>query len=80
MTGEARRTGVPPFDPLNARFAANLRDARTAVGMTQEALAEACGLSRTYVSTLERAGRDPRMSMIVRLADGLGIAPGELLR
>jgi transcriptional regulator with XRE-family HTH domain len=61
------------------RFAANLRRARTAAGMTQESLANACDLYRTYVSILEQGKTDPRMTMICRLAEALGVAPADLL-
>jgi len=47
--------------------------------MSQENLADASGLQRTYVSALERGRKDPRVSMIVRLADALDVRPGELL-
>ena len=50
------------------RFAANLRAAREQSGLSQEALGDAVGLHRTEVSLLERAGRDPRLETIVRLA------------
>jgi transcriptional regulator with XRE-family HTH domain len=61
------------------RFAQNLRTQRERRGLSQEALGYACGLHRTEVSLLERAGREPRLSTIVRLARGLGIKPAELL-
>jgi transcriptional regulator with XRE-family HTH domain len=60
------------------RFAANLRQARTTAGISQEELADRCGLHRTEISLLERAGREPRLSTIVRLAGALGIAPATL--
>jgi transcriptional regulator with XRE-family HTH domain len=61
------------------RFAENLRRARLARGMSQQALATACRLHLTEVSLLERAGREPRLSTITRLAHGLKMHPGELL-
>lgn len=61
------------------RFAANLRAARERSGLSQEALGDAVGLHRTEVSLLERAGRDPRLDTIVRLARGLGIPAADLL-
>jgi len=61
------------------RFAQNLREHRRRVGLSQEALGDACDLHRTEISLLERAGREPRLSTIVRLARALGVAPGELL-
>jgi transcriptional regulator with XRE-family HTH domain len=47
--------------------------------MSQEALGLASGLHRTEISLLERAGRDPRLSTIVRLARALGTKPASLL-
>jgi transcriptional regulator with XRE-family HTH domain len=62
------------------QFAANLRAARKRAGLSQEALGDAIDLHRTEVSLLERAGRDPRLATIVKLATGLGIEPADLLR
>lgn len=61
-------------------FARNLREQRKRVGLSQEALGDASGLHRTEVSLLERAGREPRLSTIVRLADALGVSPSELVK
>jgi len=60
------------------RFAANLRQARTKVGISQEELGNRCELHRTEISLLERAGREPRLSTIVKLAGSLETTPGEL--
>ncbi|MFA4929878.1 MAG: helix-turn-helix transcriptional regulator, partial [Patulibacter sp.] len=49
-------------------------------GLTQEALGFKIDLHRTEVSLLERAGRDPRLETIAKLARGLGIPASELLR
>jgi transcriptional regulator with XRE-family HTH domain len=37
-------------------------------------------MHRTEVSLLERAGRDPRLSTIVKLANALGVSPAALIR
>jgi transcriptional regulator with XRE-family HTH domain len=60
------------------RFATNLRRARIKAGISQEALGELCELHRTEISLLERAGREPRLGTIVKLAGALGTTPGEL--
>ena len=60
------------------RFAANLRKARTKVGISQEELGDRCDLHRTEISLLERAGREPRLATIVKLAGALGSSPAEL--
>jgi transcriptional regulator with XRE-family HTH domain len=62
------------------QFALNLRNRREKIGLSQEALAEVCGLHRTEISLLERSKRSPRLETIVILAHGLELAsPGELL-
>jgi transcriptional regulator with XRE-family HTH domain len=60
------------------RFAANLRRARTVAGISQEELGDRCNLHRTEISLLERAGREPRLGTIVKLAGALETTPGEL--
>lgn len=53
------------------RFAANLRRARTKAGISQEELAHRCDLHRTEISLLERAGREPRLTTLIKLAASL---------
>jgi transcriptional regulator with XRE-family HTH domain len=60
------------------RFAANLRRARTAAAISQEELGNRCELHRTEISLLERAGREPRLGTIVKLAGALDTTPGDL--
>jgi transcriptional regulator with XRE-family HTH domain len=60
------------------RFAANLRQARTKAGISQEELGNRCDLHRTEISLLERAGREPRLATLVKLAGSLETTPGEL--
>ncbi len=67
----------PPLSPQE-RFAANLRKARTDAGISQEELGYRCELHRTEISLLERAGREPRLATLVKLAGALGTTPGEL--
>jgi transcriptional regulator with XRE-family HTH domain len=67
-------------EQVRKQFATNLRDHRTRVGLSQEALADLCDLHRTEISLLERCKRSPRLETIVILARGLGLSsPGELL-
>ena len=61
------------------RFALNLRRVRTERGLSQEALGVLCGLHRTEISLLERAGREPRLMTVVRIARALKVPPAELL-
>jgi len=66
-----------PLSPQE-RFATNLRRARTTAGISQEELGNRCDLHRTEISLLERAGREPRLGTIVKLAGALDTTPGEL--
>ncbi len=61
-------------------FAENLRRARLAKGLSQEALAELATLHRTYVGSVERAERNVSIDNIERLAAAVGVALPELLR
>jgi transcriptional regulator with XRE-family HTH domain len=59
-------------------FAANLRRTRTKAGISQERLGELCELHRTEISLLERAGREPRLATLIKLAGALETTPAEL--
>lgn len=48
--------------------------------MSQEALASAAALDRTYVSQLERGRKSPTLTTLAKLADCLGITVQRLLR
>ena len=56
-----------------------MRAARMAQGLTQEQLAEICGLHPTYIGDTERGERNVSLDNILRMSKGLGTSPGELL-
>jgi transcriptional regulator with XRE-family HTH domain len=60
-------------------FAANLKAAREARGLSQEELAKLAQVYRCRIDTVERGERNIDLDNILRLADALGIEPGELL-
>lgn len=67
--------------PATARlaFARNLRVARRLKEVSQESLALQAGLSRTYISEVERGVRNISIDNMGLLADALGIALSDLL-
>lgn len=68
-----------PDPALLRAIAAEVRARRAAAGLSQEALAQACGLNRTFLGKLETAANQPTIAALFKLADGLGARPGELV-
>ena len=56
---------------LVAAFAHVLREARQSAGLTQEDLAERAEVSVRFISMLETGRRQPALSALAALADGL---------
>jgi transcriptional regulator with XRE-family HTH domain len=62
-----------------AEFAALLRRLREDRGMTRYRLAKLAGVTVEGVCKLEEGGTDPRLSTVLKLAEGLGVPPCHLL-
>ncbi len=56
-----------------------IKTLRTKANISQELLAERCGIYRTYLSRIESGAANPTLVVLVALASTLGIAPSELL-
>lgn len=63
----------------SAAFGRRLRELRSRLGLSQDALAEATDIHPTAIGRMERGAREPRLTTILRLAHGLDVNPGELL-
>ena len=60
-------------------FTRNLKKLRLSRGLSQEKLAEACELHRTYISSVERGERNITIDNMEKLAIALGVDIRELL-
>jgi transcriptional regulator with XRE-family HTH domain len=64
---------------IRGRLARNVKERRAARGWSQEDLAEASGLDRTYISGIERRVRNPTIEIVERLAKALKTPASTLL-
>lgn len=64
---------------IAAAFGRRVREVRLEQELTQEVLAERAGLHATFISNVERGYRVPSLPTVLRLADGLGVAPSQLI-
>lgn len=71
---------VSSFDPEVALvFGHVIRTLRESAQIAQDAFALAAGIDRSYYGKLERGERQPSLSLILRVADGLGISAAEII-
>lgn len=68
-----------PSHSLRATLAENVRAFRKAQRISQEELADRCGLHRTYIGSVEREERNVSLSTLEVLANALGVSVPELL-
>ena len=76
MTGDGRYDAE--IDTLRRDFGSRVRDLRLERGLTQEGLAEATGLDRTFISNIEMGQRRPSLDVLLLLAMGLGLSLASL--
>ena len=71
---------LTPVDRERLRaLGANIRERRTAGDLTLEDLANAAGLSVTYLGQTERGQRNPSVLVLWRVAEALGITLDQLV-
>ena len=61
-------------------FGKAVREYRTEKGISQEKLAELCGLHRTYISEVERGVRNVSLINIQKICDALGVEISSVFR
>jgi len=64
---------VKSFDELRADLAAEIKQSRKRLGLSQEALALQAEVDRTYVSQLERGVANPSLLILHRICVVLGV-------
>lgn len=70
--------GVNKPSKVLKSFGDNVRAARKAKAISQEAFADLCGLDRTYISGIERGNRNVGLRNIAVIAQALGMTISEL--
>jgi DNA-binding XRE family transcriptional regulator len=80
MIVRRRAPQSPAGSALRHRFARNVRHFRTTRGMTQNQLASAAGLGRTFISQVEQGRFSVTLETIGALSTALGICPTMLMQ
>ena len=73
------RSSEDARDARRERLGSRVRQLRVASGMTQEQLAEACGLDRKTVNRFETGALSPAVDRLFVIADALGVTASQLL-
>ncbi len=75
-----RPKGTTTFDIAPARaFGAAVREARTELGIAQEALANRSGIERSHMGKIERGEHMPTIVLVLRIARALGCSSADLM-
>jgi transcriptional regulator with XRE-family HTH domain len=63
---------------INSRIAGRVRTLRSTAGVSLEALARKCDVSRSMISLIERGETSPTAVVLEKIATGLGVTLGSL--
>lgn len=66
------------METITSSFGKRIRSIRVSKGISQEKLAERCGLHPTYIGQIERGEKSPTLDTVDKLSAGLEISVGEL--
>lgn len=61
-------------------FGQKIKERRKELGLTQEELAKASGLHRTYIAGIEAGKRNISLKNLEKLAKALRVSPDDLLK
>ena len=66
-------------DQVSSELCRRVKELRQARGWSLEALSNACGVSRSMLSQIERNEANPTLAVTVRIAQAFGLTLGELV-
>lgn len=66
--------------PIEQRFGMRVREIRRIESISQEELGFRCGLSKSYVSDVERGTRNISLKVVEKFSKGLNVPITELFR
>lgn len=64
---------------LQLALSNNIKKYRKEKGLSQEKLALASGIDRSYMSEIERCLANPTLDLLLKISNALGIEPSNLL-
>ena len=65
---------------IDIQFGLRIAELRRQLNISQEELAERCGVHRTCIGSIERGEKSPTLNTIVKFAKGLGVEIIELFK
>jgi transcriptional regulator with XRE-family HTH domain len=80
VSSASTRNGAPDAVPDGTRIGAQLKAARLAARMSMAEVAERAGLTKGFVSKLERDLVNVSVASLIRLCDALGVSVGSLFQ
>jgi transcriptional regulator with XRE-family HTH domain len=69
-----------PISPATRVLGERIRERRLALGLSQESLAEQSDIHWTFLGQVERGRRNLSLHNLLKIASGLEVDPGELVR
>lgn len=76
----AKRKQIQPRGSVERAFGDAMRNARRRKKVSQMGLFVATGLNRGFISALERGLKKPTLRTVIRVANGIGVHPNELMQ
>ena len=67
-------------DDIAVLLGRKIRNLRKSKGWTQEELGASCSINYKYIGAIERGEENPSLSVLQKIAEGLGVEISELFR